>query len=88
MRQVSGQLGVNQMTISKAYSILESGDVLECFRDIGMIVVATTIVTMKVDKDRIELLKLALKEAAKRGKQLALPHDLILDTFRKIMEEK
>ncbi len=68
MRQVSGQLGVNPMTISKAYSILESGGVLECFRGIGMIVVATTIVTMKVDKDRIELLKLAIERSSETKK--------------------
>ncbi|MFC1725655.1 GntR family transcriptional regulator [candidate division KSB1 bacterium] len=84
VRQVAEKLEVNPMTISKAYSMLEATGVLERIRGKGMI-----ISEQKKDKSldkRLELLRPILFEAAAQANQLSIPKEVILKTFKDILE--
>jgi len=86
IRQVAGQLAVNQMTISKAYSLLEAKGVLERNRGKRMVIAAGRGFARTVAK-RLELVRPALLEAAVQANQMALPRDVILKEFEKLLEE-
>jgi len=86
IRQVAGQLAVNQMTISKAYSLLEATGVLERNRGKRMVIASGQGLAKSVAK-RLELVRPALVEAAVQANQMALPRDVILKEFEKLLEE-
>jgi len=86
VRQVAGNLEVNPMTISKAYSILEATGMLERRRGKGMIVARNEQSNMKLAQ-RLEMLRPVLREAAAQANQLALPQDKVLKMFSKFLEE-
>ncbi|MCP4221156.1 MAG: GntR family transcriptional regulator [bacterium] len=86
VRNVATYLEVNQMTISKAYSILEATGLLERHRGRPMEVAA-----QREDEynqaERLELLRPVLVDAATHAKQLALPNDVVKKEFAKILKE-
>jgi len=87
VRQVASDLEVNQMTISKAYSLLEAAGVLERNRGRRMAVAASQGETRSPAK-RLELIRPALMEAVTQANQLALPKEVVLKEFTKLLEEE
>ena len=62
VRSLAGELGINPMTVSKAYSLLERDGIVTRRRGLGMVVVETTITPV----DTIRPQALALVEVARR----------------------
>ena len=87
VRQVASDLEVNQMTISKAYSLLEAAGVLERNRGRRMAVAASQRETRSPAK-RLELIRPALMEAVTQANQLALPKEVVLKEFTRLLEEE
>ncbi|MFC1554454.1 GntR family transcriptional regulator [candidate division KSB1 bacterium] len=85
VRQAAGELEVNPMTISKAYSILEAMGTLERIRGKGMIVASNQ--STNDLKKRIDLIRPVLSEAASQAKQLAIPEDMLMKIFKELLEE-
>jgi GntR family transcriptional regulator len=75
VRQVAGELAVNPMTVSKAYSLLERDGVVELVRGHGMRVVGRT-VRERQGVDRDEVVRL-VHRLVKRSRSAGLsPEDL------------
>jgi GntR family transcriptional regulator len=87
VRQVASDLEVNQMTISKAYSLLEAAGVLERNRGRRMAVAASQGEPESPAK-RLELIRPALIEVVTQANQLALPKEVVLKEFTKLLEEE
>jgi len=87
VRQVAADLEINQMTISKAYSLLEAAGVLERQRGKPMTVAAGRGKTRSTEK-RLELIRPALRDLVTQANQLALTKDVILEEFKKLLEEE
>ncbi len=85
VRQMATELGVNPMTISKAYSKLEADDVVERVRGKGMQVCKSAI--SGTLKDRQEELRSAMEQAIVRGRQLGLSDQQILSVVNKLLRE-
>ena len=62
VRALAGELGINPMTVSKAYSLLERDGIVTRRRGLGMVVAKTTI----TPGETIRPQALALVEAARR----------------------
>ena len=85
VRQMAADLGVNMMTVSKAYAKLESLGVLERERGKGMVVSAPRTdgsVTQRQDQMRP-----LVDQAVVRGLQLGLTPPQIMDVFRGSLDE-
>ena len=65
VRQLAQELGVNPMTISKAYSMLESDSVVERKRGVGMVVI-------KKAESPSDYLKPAIQQLIADAKQLGI----------------
>ena len=80
VRQLANEMGVNPMTVSKAYSILESESVVSRKRGVGMVVI-------KKAMKPIELLRPTLKQLVDDAKQIGLSErevsKLIRDHWKK-----
>ncbi|MEO8385686.1 MAG: GntR family transcriptional regulator [Betaproteobacteria bacterium] len=87
VRDVARALVVNPMTVSKAYSQLETAGVLERRRGIGMAVAAQHSHAKK-KADRIDLLRPTLERAATESAQLEIDTQSALDLFEKILKAK
>jgi GntR family transcriptional regulator len=87
VRQLADYLEVNQMTISKAYSLLEAMGVLERNRGKRMAVAANQGETQGMEK-RLRLIRPVLMEAATQANQLALSKETVLKEFKKLLEEE
>ncbi len=87
VRQVAGELEVNPMTVSKAYSLLEATGILERVRGKGMIVSSERREGEGSLEKRMELIRPILIEAAAQAKQLGLPGNKILEILDKLLEE-
>ena len=62
VRAVAAELGINPMTVSKAYTLLERDGIVARRRGLGMVVVKTTITPAETIRPQA----LALVEAARR----------------------
>ena len=62
VRALAGELGINPMTVSKAYSLLERDGIVARRRGFGMVVVATSITPAETIRPQA----VALVEAARR----------------------
>ncbi len=88
VRHAASELAINQMTISKAYSLLEATGVLERKRGRPMTVAETMQTTGTQDTEhRLALIRPTLKEAANQAKQLDLSQETVLAELKKYMEE-
>ena len=77
---------VNPMTVSKAYSLLESEGVLERLRGIGMAVAATTRRVQPIEQ-RIALIEPALDALARQARELELPPARVLARLKSLLEK-
>lgn len=85
VRKVAVHFEVNPMTVSKAYSMLETSNILERRRGMGMFV-ASNSENAKSVKERIELIKPVLEDVAEQAKQLGLPNEKVIELLKKLME--
>lgn len=85
VRQMATELGVNAMTISKAYSKLESEEVVERVRGKGMMVRKS--VLSGSTKERMQELKPLMEQAIVHGRQLGLSNEQILAVVNKLFRE-
>ena len=85
VRQMASELGVNPMTISKAYARLESDGTVERVRGKGMRIKQQT--TSGNIKQRQTELYAAANSAVIRGRQLGLTNNQILHVINKALKE-
>ncbi len=85
VRQMASELGVNPMTISKAYARLEVEGVVERVRGKGMMIKLQT--TSGNVKQRQRELYSAVQSAILRGRQLGLNDQQILHVVNKSLNE-
>lgn len=86
VRQMAADLGVNMMTISKAYAKLEAEQVLERSRGKGM-VVAASLMNGSVAQRQQEV-RPHLETGVVRGRQLGLSDKQILDVVQSLLREQ
>jgi GntR family transcriptional regulator len=85
-RALSSELGVNPMTISKAYSYLEREGVLE--RRPGRPLVVRAFGTEEARERKIERLRESLGESARVARQLGIDQEQALAEFRRLLAAK
>ncbi|MBD3672229.1 MAG: GntR family transcriptional regulator [Planctomycetaceae bacterium] len=85
VRQMATELGVNPMTISKAYSRLEAANVVERVRGKGMQV--TKLPVGGSHEERLDELAPLMGQAIVRGRQLGLSDEQILSLVRQLLKE-
>jgi len=85
IRDMARTFEVNQMTISKAYSLLEARGVLVRKRGKPMSI-ARTSPRPTSSEQRLDLLRPALMEAVKHARQLAITNDELLEELTKLLE--
>lgn len=85
VRELAGQLRVNPMTISKAYTLLEVEGLLERRRGVGLFV--ARLPSEQKRRTKTELLDQIIKKAAVTAVQLGIPQEracqLLADLYRK-----
>jgi GntR family transcriptional regulator len=84
VNQVSKQLSVNPMTISRAYNLLHEQGVLERQRGIGMRVSDST---RKSSQERLVMLEPLIDELLAQSAQLGLDKEMLIDYLRGYQEE-
>lgn len=84
IREVALALSINPMTISKAYSILESEGLLTRKRGIGMLVASTGNDYSAADS-RLELLRPSLEKIAIEARQLELAPKAVLNLLNHLL---
>ncbi len=84
-RSLSAELGVNPMTVSKAYSLLEREGVLE--RRPGRPLVVRALAGCEMEGNRLDRLRESLAEPARVARQLGIAPDEALRLFRELLEE-
>lgn len=87
VREVASMLGVNPMTVSKAYSLLEAEGLLERRRGLGMLVAQPTQAISK-QSDRVALLIPSLERVATEAKELELDTNTVIKLLKNILEGK
>lgn len=85
VREVAAQYAINPMTVSKAYSQLETEGVLERLRGKGMAV--ATRATADPGTDRWRLIDPALDAVARQARELELEPDAVLTRLERMMKE-
>lgn len=86
VRQVAQDLQVNQMTVSKAYSLLERDGVVERLRGHGMRVNQKSV--RGTVKERQDELRPLLEQVAAQAYQLALTRDQVLAALDPLFKER
>jgi len=86
VRDIASVHAVNPMTVSKAYSLLESEGVLERLRGVGMAVSANARRTRPVN-ERIALIEPALETLARQARELELPPVRVLARLQSLLEK-
>jgi GntR family transcriptional regulator len=84
-RALSSQLGVNPMTISKAYSYLEKERVVE--RRPGRPLVVKALDTRAIKDRKIEQLRDSLAPTVTMVRQLRIEREAALGVFRELLDE-
>lgn len=85
VRALALEHAINPMTVSKAYSLLETEGLVERRRGMGM-VVAAVIPTSRTSQ-RLALLEPALRAAAQQARELGLPAPDALALFEQCLQE-
>lgn len=85
-RALSAQLGVNPMTISKAYSYLEREAVIE--RRPGRPLVVKSLDSDQMRNQKIDQLRENLASAVTMVRQLGIEHDEAVRLFRRLLDEE
>jgi GntR family transcriptional regulator len=84
-RALSSQLGVNPMTISKAYSYLEKEQVIE--RRPGRPHVVKALVSTEIREQKIDRLRESLATTVTVVRQLGIDDEAALQVFRDLLDE-
>ncbi len=84
VRAVAALHAVNPMTVSKAYSLLETQGLVQRLRGQGMVVAERSGGNSKAE--RLALLRPSLQAAAQHARQLEIPVADVLAEFRKELE--
>lgn len=87
VRETAEALAVNPMTVSKAYSQLETAGLLERRRGVGMVVAAAH-TRAQSKSERVELLRPILTRAAAETAQLEVSTASAIALFEKILKGK
>lgn len=87
VREVATALAVNPMTVSKAYSLLETEGLLARRRGLGMLV-AERPRSARSAAERSALLRPTLERAAREARELELDPDTVLTLFTHILKEQ
>lgn len=87
VRELAQALAVNPMTVSKAYSMLESEGVLERRRGLSMVVAAQHRRAQPA-ASRIGLLRPTLERAVQEARQLQLPRAEVLALLKILLDEE
>jgi len=87
VRDVAGRHAVNPMTVSRAYSLLETEGLLERQRGKGMVVAATRRKPQSQER-LLEHLEPRLQDLARHARELDLPKKLLLDRLRELLDEE
>jgi len=85
-RSLSAELGVNPMTISKAYNLLERDGVLE--RRPGRPLVVKAFEPAELELERLDRLRASLADAVRAAKQLGLDSEEATRVFRELLEDQ
>lgn len=85
-RALSGELGLNPMTVSKAYSLLEHEGVVE--RRPGLSLIVRAQAPADRSQAREEQLLAALRAAALRAGQLGVERQRALELFAEVLDRK
>jgi GntR family transcriptional regulator len=85
-RTLSAELGVNPMTVSKAYNLLERDGVLE--RRPGRPLVVAHLDEVDLDVQKIDHLRTSLADAVRAARQLGIETDDATRLFRNLLEEE
>lgn len=85
-RALSAKLGVNPMTVSKAFGLLEEDGVLE--RRPGRPHIVRRRKGKSVQATRLEQLEQALRPVATKTRQLDLEPDAAVQIFRRLLEDE
>ncbi len=83
-RLLSAELGVNPMTISKAYAYLERDGVVE--RRPGRPLIVSALANGEISGERIEQLKKSLDQAVRAVRQLTISRDEAVRVFSDMLE--
>lgn len=85
VRTVALHHAINPMTVSKAYSLLETEGLLERRRGLGMVIAKTK--TRSSHQDKLALLRPVLTSAAQIAKQLGIDDAQALAAFQSCLKE-
>jgi GntR family transcriptional regulator len=85
-RSLSAELGVNPMTISKAYNLLEHDGILT--RRPGKPLVVAAMDPADIENEKIKQLRASLSEAVRAARQLGVNTDDAVREYRELLEEK
>jgi GntR family transcriptional regulator len=83
-RSLSAELGVNPMTVSKAYNLLERDGVLS--RRPGRPLVVAPLDAEELDIHKLDQLRTSLTEAVRATHQLGIDSDEAIGVFRELLE--
>ena len=83
-RSLSAELGVNPMTISKAYNLLERDGVLE--RRPGRPLIVAKLDPTDLDLERLDQLRASLADAVRAAHQLGVDTREAVRVFRELLE--
>lgn len=81
VRKLAGELEVNPMTISKAYSLLEETGFLERQRGKGMIISSSNINKQSIEA-RLESIEPQIQELITQASQLGIPVEKIIEEIK------
>lgn len=80
VRDLSAQLNVNPMTVSKAYALLENEGLLERRRGIGLFI--SELAESQSDADRTEILQKALRNAVVTAIQMEISPEQTIEMLK------
>jgi GntR family transcriptional regulator len=83
-RTLSAEIGVNPMTISKAYNLLERDGVLE--RRPGRPLVVAPLDSAELEVQKLDQLRANLAGAVRAARQLGIDPDDAIGVFRELLE--
>ena len=86
VRDIAATHAINPMTVSKAYSLLESEGVLGRLRGVGMVVAAATRRVQSVP-ERMALIEPALDAVARQANELELPEARVVARLKSLLEK-
>lgn len=87
VREVAGAHAINPMTVSRAYSLLESEGLLERRRGTGMAVAAQAR-RARPESERLALLDPRMQDLARAARELELPASRVLRRLGQLLEDE